>query len=738
VEELREENLRLKEELQEALEKTKMANAQLENSRKAAQSISPPSHDFSPLIPPRHGTISPAHDNIIHPNSDHLVEKYHKLYENYQDIKAARDTMEAKLRKAKDDIKSWRDYSNGQQTKIKKLKEKLEIHGVAHARGSSVGHISGTRNSEGSNGQRPGGNIEKSGGIQVNEKTIDTSERGTVFVSSPGTISSGLPQADMAFEPRLDQDLELPRSPRAFMMQTEEVHFPQAKLHNSSSTQGEVEEEERTTPQPDRTIKDESPESPVIVSSRRVKKYRQARNTDSELTPRPTKVKVEDIGSSPAEIDALYGVGESIDLDEVGQRIATPKKKRPSSESGNWISNSRSNKTTSFDAEDMSPAITRKEVAKQHQSQRGESAPAVDVPSGHARQRSALQPKSINKQILPRTSEDRTPKRHREEGYIGALGVFAEDGENFDSSEDKALSPKALKRSRIEKTDHTHRLTGLLEEPSPQRKVLTQSFSPKVTRILRKDETNTARPYISESPIIKQSLQVPAGREPPTEPRTPIQRLSFGTSSRGAQKNASAKTSKHVNKGHLIRPESEEEPLRLRPLDELDLDDFRINSEYNQGYDYAFTDVVRGKDERRCLSGCTDPSCCGEKFRKVVEMKLDFRQGRETTRAEDEEDERLLKDYLGTRYSRVQTMSKDEKHEYLVQAMTREMANKTGRHRHAYERRKSPPGFWRADFPTTQEQEEDRMKATEMTRSMVRERYLQAMRPNGAYKFRDE
>ena len=66
------------------------------------------------------------------------------------------------------------------------------------------------------------------------------------------------------------------------------------------------------------------------------------------------------------------------------------------------------------------------------------------------------------------------------------------------------------------------------------------------------------------------------------------------------------------------------------------------------------------------------------------------------------------------------------------------MAKETGKHREAYEGRRTPPGFWRVDFPTTQEQEVDRERAKEQEKKLVQERWLEAQRRGGKWIFRDE
>ena len=67
-------------------------------------------------------------------------------------------------------------------------------------------------------------------------------------------------------------------------------------------------------------------------------------------------------------------------------------------------------------------------------------------------------------------------------------------------------------------------------------------------------------------------------------------------------------------------PVSSDMPLRRRPPHQLNINDFRINPSYNQGYDYVFSDIIRDRDQRKCLPNCTKPDCCGDKFRKMVEI----------------------------------------------------------------------------------------------------------------------
>lgn len=132
-----------------------------------------------------------------------------------------------------------------------------------------------------------------------------------------------------------------------------------------------------------------------------------------------------------------------------------------------------------------------------------------------------------------------------------------------------------------------------------------------------------------------------------------------------------------------------------------------------------------------CLPGCTNPQCCGSTFRAFAEAQGPLSPS---------EEEALLEDYLGDAYSNMQLtqMSSEERQELVLQARTKKMAKESGKHREAYERRRTPPGFWRVDFPTTQEQQEDRERAKEQEKAIVQERWLDAHRRGGKWIFKDE
>lgn len=179
----------------------------------------------------------------------------------------------------------------------------------------------------------------------------------------------------------------------------------------------------------------------------------------------------------------------------------------------------------------------------------------------------------------------------------------------------------------------------------------------------------------------------------------------------------------------------DDEPFRARPLRRLGLGHFKINPARNQGLDYAYDAVVRKKDDRKCISGCTRPGCCGDRFRAMARLGgLPGKSGAE----QEEEDQAILQEFVGEDTQLLRNMSGKERENLLVEARARALANQYGRHRHTHQRAQSPPGFWRTDMPDTQEVEEDLEAAKRLEREKVEERYREAMRPGGLWTWADE
>jgi len=693
-----------------------------------------------------------------------LVDKHNSVVKNYQELVLARDKLEDKLRSSQSSRREWVEYANGLEKKIGRLEKRLTSHGIAlkrNSEGSSVLNIpqavpSSSRElvpARTADASLESLRRELPNLLHMSEQisklardaVIGTPGHTSLYPPQPTSIirseqslidseSSDTPLPQLEDTPRNHIDFNAPArqvSRASLKLRIDTAAIPQHELARPVSTEfhdsGTTEEDtdvlakmincEQVDIPP--VIKAEPlSDTPIIISSRSVKKRKNRSGTGSNDPSSYAKVKAEILTSSPIGLAGLQNLfpQESIDLDEIGEKMNTPKKRRQAIQASRYKNDSTAYKRL--------PA----EFVQAIDLQRGGSkAQTKESPS-------ALQPASPNKQILPRTSgKGQEPKRRRLGERMRGAMIFGEDGENDVTSkigsktEIQTENPLKLPANAAELQ---RRLSGLLEGPSSEKEVLTPTrplaFS-SATAQLRAGATPAGK---YERPTLLTRHQAGAGTTPNTLAASrDVPRSEHKPST---SKKRTARTPKDIRAFNADGPSKE--PLRARSVDLLGLEHFKVNPSFNQGSDYAFADVVRGRKLRKCLPGCTKPECCGDKFRKFIE----FTKAHEQQTFFQEENERLLEDYLGDNKGRLRNMTQMEKEELLVRAKARELANKASKHRHAYERRRSPPGFWRSDFPSTQELLSDRQEAANRERELVQERYEEAMRPGGRWLFRDE
>lgn len=306
-------------------------------------------------------------------------------------------------------------------------------------------------------------------------------------------------------------------------------------------------------------------------------------------------------------------------------------------------------------------------------------------------QTNILHQRSINIQDMPATSSDTRRVKEHKRGQ--KVAILSEAG-------DHRGSQNVGKASEINAT-HTDdgRLDALLGAPSSSDKQplpKRPTPDPKPKPIAKKP-----------SPIIKPQRSTPKVKV--EQHSSPLRR------------------NRERDKSAPPAPKPEEEPLRVRPLDRLCLDDFKINVNY-MGSDFAFADTIRGREQRRCMPGCTRPECCGH-IQRAVEMGL----GQST-----KSDHEVLQEYLGPDFAALmQGYGPSTRKDVLVKARAFAFANEHGKHRQAFQRHSTPPGFWRIDMPSTQEAEQDRQRAVRLERERVEDRWREAMR-GGRWLFKDE
>lgn len=808
-----------------------------------------------------------------------LVRKFNKLYENHAEISSAREKIEKAFTAKKEEMNKYREYSDYLEKKVKKrdatieqqdeelrqlraqiqdmndesrMSQGLKITPKMGSRqereAQNLKEISMLLNSASSGPIHYGGRVLSFDDIiqALNSPTLNeivaASRRIRALTNSPirrwSLISSTPLESEHAGElvttsgaPGRSRDerttlyelpMLLPGGDDGSDERVIETEFEILEPYYTSTIDGYIQE---TSPEKagGREIKEEpstdtlpSPDTPIVISSKSVRKRRSCK--DPTGPNEVARVKIEAISSSPIGL-AAFPLDESIDLDDIGEKQITPRKGRPFLQQALRTSSSLAN------------AVWNENHSHDHShptDSQGSWQVSLGTPirrAGVSRAGSALQPRSPNTQILPRTSTERAPKRRRV-ASDKAVSNLIEDGQVIQSIE------KSSRKRSAPTPEQAQLLGNLLAKASPPKHVLSlaqatpiqptqgrtgsgsavlgrayqvpqddtpnnANIGPPLSKGFTRSKESAEPPRPTSSGNVRKSFETsrklskcslkssvessrpssrrtfrdsayesrPTSRDSPqghqrpskparTLPRTPaeIPRPTSRRSLTGSEepqrpsskgmykqikppKSAPKTTQSHSREQTTTPVGTRKQTLRSRPLNQLTLQDFRVNPSYNQGYNYAFNDVVRNQAERRCLQGCTKPECCGGKFRALAEATRDPNKPR--TMSQEEADDKILKEFLGDNSYKVRNMTKDERQETLMQALARDFSNKFGKHRHAYERRQSPPGYWRSDFPDTQEQVQDRAKAMQLERDQIAHRYEEAMR-GGAYIFRDE
>ncbi|KAK6217179.1 DNA repair protein/CtIP [Colletotrichum tabaci] len=437
-----------------------------------------------------------------------------------------------------------------------------------------------------------------------------------------------------------------------------------------------------------------SSDGPVVVSERFVGKRKHSDDSPTEQQGR-RRIKIE--SSNPSAGPATSQLQqESMDLDEVGQKLSTPRKNRTLPDTL-----AASGQVDAGRARTTGPLFVRPDNT------------STPTPR-NAEPSAVLTPVNPNVRSV-RPYELKTLDKPNKKGLTHGIESLAEDGLAY-----KKTGRGEPAGGLFSTPQPPGRLKTLLNVPSPEQAPTIVRSAPRLRDTHRATDDGPHFPERRELPFSKDRRErlkeAPAGRkahDENTENDTP---RTLGRNRSGAT------TPLPTVRGSL----------RTKPMASMRLEDFKVNPKFNGGSDYAYSEVVRGKDDRACLPGCVNMDCCGKQFRA---MALAQRNNIDRTPASDA---KLFEDYLGDRITITLGMSKAEKDELWIEAKTWQLANELGKHRHRYARRPSPPGFWNADFPTTQEVEDERSEAEKRERQLIQERYREAVRGGGRWVFRDE
>ncbi|KAK4104508.1 SAE2-domain-containing protein [Parathielavia hyrcaniae] len=429
-----------------------------------------------------------------------------------------------------------------------------------------------------------------------------------------------------------------------------------------------------------------SSDGPIVISERTLRKRKHPEDHVGTPTP-PRRIKSEQSTSSDLAVTgeaALFLPHESIDLDEEEQRMPTPRRQRFSEH----------HYLREEDAASPKEAVL----------------PIAPLLTGVRSDRSPLGLLGPDTRLAaPLFKTRRSPIRAAWSLNSGIADVAEETVESFYSPTPR----QAGKRPRVSTPVHG-RLNSLLNHGSPKR---TVAYLPPARPSVLNDD-----PQLDK----ENTRNIPPDEGTRTHQASPVKPspLSKGTPGTLPRSHAEEK----VNPQRPTR-------LRDRPLAELRPEDFKVNPNANKGYRYAFDEVVRSRDERSELAGCTDPNCCGRQFRAMAESELSASGAQVLTRMADV---KMMEEYLGNEAYRLVDMTRQERQKVWLKAKIQDLANRLGRHRHRFARRPSPPGFWNPDFPSTQEIEQRKEEAEKAERGVVGERWREAMREGGRWLFRDD
>ncbi|KAK3365662.1 DNA repair protein endonuclease SAE2/CtIP C-terminus-domain-containing protein [Lasiosphaeria ovina] len=629
-----------------------------------------------------------------------LAKRFTLLEDNFEKLKAA-------ARSFRDQRDNWIRYANRLETKEKKLLAKLKTRDEGYTSLPNVDTGNATVNAR---DRSPNSTLSVTvSGARANlASAIDRhpgrAGHNTSFLSNPETSSGHDSAVESWLRKRSASTPEdIANRPNH---QQQQPGLELSSLPNDDETTDDAEGfDELPAIPPDLGAEDDvaakqepSSDGPIIIFERSLRK-RKHTGADHETPPRSTKIKSEHENSSDPMITeelAAFSPYESIDLDVRQDIVPTPRKQRPPKEERIWANNDKE-KTGGHRPQDAfggHPDVTTP-GSPTSILQKGAS--------GSIASRSSTKT-AVSSGNVSRKYQGRKLFTRSNLSLDSGIADVAE--ESYSAFYSPQVRPSEAEANRL--PANGGKLQSLLNEPSSD----TNSVLLRRGRQGRGSDTG--------------SLEIVSENHTPHT-------AAVGRATPAPKANRSASKSR-PDEGSPRRAKAGR--LRDRPVTELRTEDFKINPKFNDGYSHAFSEVVRSKADREELLGCTDPDCCGKKFRAMAESELSLGGSAILFRPADVE---MLEKHLGDSAYRFAGMALAERKELWLKVKTQDMANKYGRHRQRFGRRPSPPGFWNPDFPSTQEIDQRKEEAEKIERRLVEDRWREAMKGGGGrWLFRDE
>ncbi|KAJ9653216.1 hypothetical protein H2198_007574 [Neophaeococcomyces mojaviensis] len=334
-------------------------------------------------------------------------------------------------------------------------------------------------------------------------------------------------------------------------------------------------------------------------------------------------------------------------------------------------------------------------------------------------------------EVSVNTLHSRTPSTSASKQSIlekaAAISCIAEDG---DDHIPRDMNQKAQPQPISRENSASHRLDALLADPSPVKSSLMRpkpSSPRRATSGTRLSEVKSARisniSHTASLPERADSTPIrPHSRlEEPVSRVRGTARAKVDESSRTPLGSRAGSTS--VSRARICRGPEDDEPFRARPLQRLSMHHFKPNPRWLDSHGVSYDEFLHGRQ--------------GERIKALAET-LPHLPG-QNTNGNPMSDHELLLDFLGPgSEERIASLTPAARNNLLLEARTKHVAQAFARQRQDYDKDQDVPGFWMADMPGTQEEEENRAVAKQRERDEVKRRYEDAMSGGGRWIFADE
>ncbi|KAI8233463.1 hypothetical protein K4K54_010487 [Colletotrichum sp. SAR 10_86] len=228
---------------------------------------------------------------------ERVLHESHKVLRRYNALNKNFKLLKAEYQKQKDLIKQWGEYSTSLEAKIKRIED------------------------------RHGQSIDPTPAFEsASEPSRPRAAATPSFTADPGVEPD---QANGIAEPQLAAQPDLPADPPR-----DEGNLPSGHTSDRDTTESGKDADEQTLPPLRQNVNvttevfvksEPSSDGPIFVSERSVGKRKRADDQVTDQTTR-TRIKIESSGLSNSLPSTQ--IQESMDLDELGPRVTTPRRKR--------------------------------------------------------------------------------------------------------------------------------------------------------------------------------------------------------------------------------------------------------------------------------------------------------------------------------------------------------------------------------------------------------------------------